>query len=192
MTFQLPEINLGKIKISREPLSLYKHIEIHKNEIQRWFKMLEQAEPQDRPLLLRTLAIEIIEFKRACETLFDWIEEVVNHINAEYRDSGRNDVLTPPGGELRNELNNPIFDNIRNARNQIAAHRYTDRGGDYITIGTAISHYNSISELKLKEAFEITNKYLDEIERWISNSINHNHLMLYCDMLNNSKGDISC
>jgi len=179
MTFQLPEINLDKIKISSEPLSLYNHLKIHRDEIQPWLKRLEQVESQDRPLLSRALAIEITEFKRACETLFDWIEEAVNQINAMYRDSGRNDVLTPPGDELRNELNNPIFNNIRNARNQIAAHRYTDRNGDYITIGAALSHYNSISKPKLTEAFKITNQCLDEIEQWISE--NRDYLRLYKD-----------
>ena len=177
--FEIPPIDLDKLKIvsdepSRKVLSLYNHLDIHRNEMQQWFKMLEHAEVMNRSLLLKPITIEIDELVSGCRRLNNWIRKDVNQINALYRSAGRNNVLTPTRKGLRKELNKPLFKKeIKEARNKIAAHRYTSKAGDFITIGEAIKNWNSIAECKLKEAFETLNKCLDEMEQWISANRNH-------------------
>jgi len=171
------EINLDEITFSTNPSSLYNHLEISKDEIHRWFKILELVGEQDKPLILRAIAVEVFEFKLACENLFDCIRDIVNQVNEQYHNFGgrRSKALTPPRNELRDELKDPIFQKIKDARNQVAAHRYTGRNGAYISIGKGIRHYDSISKYNLTGAFEIVNRCLDEIGQWISDNHDYWH-----------------
>jgi hypothetical protein len=169
------DLELGKSKMVSDVLSLRRHLNIFRDELQRWFKILEQTEPLDQFLILRAIATEITEFRRDCATLFERTAEATNQINNTYRNMGGVRTLPqPPRKELRNELDKPVFEHIKCARNQVTAHRFTDRDGNYITKEATINHYNAISAHKLKEAFSIADQYLDKMGEWIS--VNRNLL----------------
>ncbi len=178
-----PTIDLDKTKVvsdeeDRKILGWVHHLEIHRREIEDWFCILDTVDSLKRHLVKRSLAIEIDEFVLGCRRLYNEINRAVEDINEMYQSKGKDAVLHHVDRSIKKNLNDTIFDSIEKARNQIAAHRYTDDKGDFITIGQAIHHYNQLSDANLNAAWNIAKSAFEELKTWTEEKINRNHLVL--------------
>lgn len=141
-----------------------------------------------RHLLLKALTVELCEFHQGCQGLAERICRAVIQLNKLYADKGRPPALRAPAAKVTQLLRDPHLKGIRAARNQVAAHRYTGKAGDFITIGQAMRHWGCITEPKLNRAFQIAQEAFKHLERWVGHPKNKAHLALLTAAAKDSLG----
>jgi hypothetical protein len=162
-------------------------LEQHYGEIEQTFSLTDTENYQLKKVLKMYLIIDIFEFIQGCKKLNNSIHNATRAIRIKYKNNGLDELLKLQMYKRIKETLDDLETKIAPMRNKIAAHRYTDDRGCYITIEeiTKLISRASISNLKdyFKSAYECFSKLYD----WYSNPINKDHLILVKEVTNNFK-----
>lgn len=167
MCYSTEVINLNERKVISDDLrqkikDLIILLEQHRGEINQSFDLAENEDYHLKRILRMHLIIEIFEFVRACKQLNNAMNRAVHIINRFYTEKNHDEVLEPIGRHIKRCLagnENKITD----LRNKIAAHRYTDDSGRYITVGEIIRLLHGSSIFNLNTYFRAAERCFLEI-----------------------------
>ncbi len=163
--------------LSKRVRNLTLWCEEFRKEIEWWFNLRDKAPYPQNIALRKPICIELYEFANYLCWLYATVNKIVALVNKMYVEAGRNGRLS--------FVNRGVVDiarswknHLRTPRNVIAAHRYTDKGGRFLTLSNVIRSLNLLGWDKLEEAWRDLSKVHNELETWLSNPINKNHLVL--------------
>lgn len=159
-------------------------------EIEWWFSLRDRLQgPTQYPqslVLRKPICIELYEFANYLCVIHTVINNIVKSVNAMYADAGREIRLPFVSGEVKrtaqgwkNRLSQP--------RNIIAAHRYTNKQGRFVTLNDIMAALKSLSWKELEKAREELLHAYEELEAWSSNPTNRDHLVLANDLAKRSQ-----
>lgn len=146
-------------------------------EIEWWFSIREKTQYPQSLYLRKPICIELYEFANYLCLMYDTINRIVHLVNEKYVEAGLDRPL--PFVNLRvKKIANKWLQQLKNPRNIVAAHRYTKKRGKFLTLNDVIKALNLLGWEKLNQAWLDLSKVQNELEAWLSNPINKNHLIL--------------
>lgn len=150
----------------------------HREEMSDIFRLLDIDNYRLNLSLRKYLIIELFEFIKECKSLNSFInDKIVYQINKKYTQLGRDKPLNPISRSIK-KLLGELENKTTPMRNKIAAHRYTDRSGNYISLRELQKLYSGLNISKLEDYFKRTDKCFLKLKEWMADIKNTNHIIL--------------
>lgn len=172
------KISLGHTNLSKRINNLSSHSKYFRDEIEFWFDLWQKV---GKSLSLysvhlrKPICIELYEYALYLQRLKNDIKKAHKQINDIFKQTGRTSPVFPIDRSITKKIE-AVKKELKDARDCYAAHRYTTRAGDYLTI---FEVYKVISALSYEKLLEIKKQlfhcnYL--INTWLEK--NKNYLIL--------------
>ncbi|NQU32382.1 MAG: hypothetical protein HQ521_04040 [Bacteroidetes bacterium] len=142
------------------------HLSIFRKEIDFWFNLLEQPDQIDKRYFRKPICIELFEYSQFLKKIILLIDTTSDRINQIYEKTGRQSLVQTLDISMEKTLND-ISEFLREPRNTVAAHRYTFRNGEFLTMDDVISQINKLSDDSLNEKKQKLYEFHDSISFWI-------------------------
>lgn len=149
------------------------HLSTFRQEIDFWFNLLENTNQIEKRYFRKPICIELFEYANFLKKTRNLINRASNRISQIYENTGRQSQVKILDKSLNKTLDD-ISEYLRIPRNTFAAHRYTNKKGDFLTIDDVILQINKLSndnlnekKHKLYECHNLISSWIQKYEDWL-------------------------
>ncbi|MBC8401670.1 MAG: hypothetical protein H8E14_09295 [Candidatus Marinimicrobia bacterium] len=148
------------------------HLSTFRQEIDFWFSLLEKTDQFEKRYFRKPICIELFEYAQFLKKIKNLINKASSKINQVYEKKDRQPQVKILDKGLNKTLND-ISEHLRKPRSTFAAHRYTDKKGEFLTMNDVISQINKLSDDNLNEKKHKLYECHNSISSWINKYETH-------------------